>query len=172
MPPFDPLTPSTKMGSIAEVFRTQPGTLRSDHPQVSFTARGPLAEDILAGHAPGDGLGERSPLARLYNLDASVLLLGVDHGVNTSLHLCEHRAERPSKKTVRQGAPLLVDGERRWVEFEELDWDPKDFPALGAAFERDTSAATIGKVGLAESRLFRQRALVDYGVGWMERNRS
>jgi len=38
------------------------------------------------------GLGNESPLAKIYDLDGYVLLLGVDHDKNTSLHLAEVRA--------------------------------------------------------------------------------
>lgn len=42
-----------------------------------------------------NGFGERSPLGRLYDLDASVLLLGVGHANNTSLHLADYRSDIP-----------------------------------------------------------------------------
>lgn len=40
-------------------------------------------------------LGEPSPLGRLYDLDADVLLLGADHDCNTSPHLAEYRQPAP-----------------------------------------------------------------------------
>lgn len=172
MPAFDPrVTPTRGMGVIADTFRAQEGAIRSNHPHSSFTARGPRAAEITRDHALDSGLGEGSPLARLYDLDAHVLLLGVGHDRNTSLHLCEYRAEFPSKKTMRQGAPVLVAGERRWAEFQDLDWDEDDFVALGAAFEQEAGAVRVGRVGTGEARLMRQRELVDFGVRWMEQNR-
>lgn len=48
----------------------------------------------------------------LYDRDGRVLLLGTDHGTNTSLHLAEYRADYPKERT-GDGGPVLIDGERR-----------------------------------------------------------
>ena len=93
MPAYDPgLTPTRSMGKIVETFRKQEGVLRSTHPQSSFCARGPQASYIINNHSLVYGFGEHSPLARIYDLNGFVLLLGVGHSSNTSIHLAEYRA--------------------------------------------------------------------------------
>ena len=172
MPPFDPATtPLRMMGAVAERFCTWPGTLRSHHPSCSVAACGPLAEAVTANHQLAYGFGERSPLARLYEHDARVLLLGVTHARNSSLHLAELRAEGIGLEPAKDGAPLLVDGERRWVEYEDASSDGADFEALGEDFARDVGERT-GEVAMATARLFAQPALVDYAVTWLETHRS
>ncbi len=173
MPAFDPdLTVTRQMGVIAETFRKQAGARRSWHPRDSFAARGPQAEFITAGHTLAFGLGEGSPLARVYDLDGWVLLLGVGHGNNTSLHLAEARAEWPAKRVYREGSPVLVDGQRQWVTYEDWDAGAEDFERLGADFARETGLEGAGRVALAEARLMSQRAVVDYAARWLAQNRG
>jgi aminoglycoside 3-N-acetyltransferase len=175
MPAYDPaVSPTRGMGQIADTVRTWRGALRSDHPQMSFAAVGLNATALVGNPTPlADGLGDESPLGKLYDQDGKVLLLGVPYDNNTSLHLAESRANWPSKTVEKQGAAVLIDGERSWQNWEQLAWHEEDFNALGRAFEAaHPEAVTVGKVGRSESRLMQQRVLVDFAAAWMSENRT
>lgn len=169
--PFRPAsTPSRGVGVIPECFRAYPDVHRSRHPVVSFAAWGGDAQSIVADHPYDAGLGEGSPLSAVYDREGVVVLLGVDHGVNTSLHLAEHRATYPGKDSHHYPVPVCEDGERTRVDIGELETDTDDFPEVGAAFEANAAVRT-GTVGAASATVMEQRALVDFAVDWFESNR-
>jgi aminoglycoside 3-N-acetyltransferase len=168
---FDPTrTPGWGMGSISEAVRLSPGARRSRHPHFSCAALGPRSAELVDEHPLDDGLGERSPLGRLYELDGLILLLGVGHGQNTSLHLAEHRTSWAGKQTRRTGGPIVEHGQRRWITFDELDVGGEDFPALGEAFAA-TGQEHGGRVAAATARWMRQRDAVDFATTWIATHR-
>ena len=172
-PAYDPaITPSIGMGVIAELFRTWPGARRSLHPVRSFAALGPNAEMLTAEHPLEDVFGPASPLGKLYDLDGYILIIGLDHGSNTSLHLAEHLANYPGKKYVQESSAVLVDRVRQWITYRSpaLDQDA-DFATIGDSYEAEHGIARH-KVGQAVVRFMQQRPLVDWAVQWKEQNRD
>jgi len=140
MPAYNPhTTPSSEMGVVPELFRSWPGVVRSAHPATSFAAFELNAASLTTGHPLDDETGEGSPIGKLYDLGGHVLLLGVTHWENTSLHLSEERANYPGKSSLRTGSAMMDDNERQWVEYEVFETGGDDFATLGLAYETANS---------------------------------
>jgi aminoglycoside 3-N-acetyltransferase len=167
LPVYDPLTTPTTMGAIPEAFRTFPGTLRSSHPLVSVCANGPLAAQIVADQALEFCEGAGTPFEKLYVLGAHTLLLGVGFNRCSSLHYAESLV--PRRRTSMSRFPMMHDGKRVWVETRDLAADDGvHFPVVGRQFV-DTGAASIARIGNADSMLFSTRALVDFASSYFHR---
>ncbi len=98
------------------------------------------------------------------------LLLGVGHDKNTSLHLAEYITDYKTKLNVPCFSPVMIDEERKWIKYIDINLNGDDFISIGNAFEAQ-GKCKIGKVGAARSVLFRQRDLVDFASEWMKQNR-
>ena len=171
-PAFDPaVTPSEWMGKVPEVVRTWPGARRSGHPQTSFAALGPLAEEVVAVHDLDSQCGERSPLAALERLGARVLVLGADFGSCTAFHLAEYRVPGAAPRKTDGAAVRTADGGRTWATYEDLDLDEDDFEQIGEALIA-TGAVRTGRVGAADCHLVDLAAAVAFAVDWMREHRG
>ena len=112
--PFDPAaSPCIGMGVVADTFWRLPGVRRSDSPH-AFAAAGPRADEITAPHPVDVPHGPDSPVGRACAVDAQILLIGVGHDANTTIHLAERlagvRYRLPAHATIlRAGQPVRVD---------------------------------------------------------------
>lgn len=168
MPAFDvDKTPTRNMGRVAELFRTWPGSVRSNHPQTAYSANGRLAQLVVQTHELDNSLGEQSPARTLYDLGARVLLLGVDYDRCTVMHLAEYRAG--VRKPEIQGAAVLENGKRVWKQYHDRELDSESFIGAGRLLE-ERRLVTEGRVGDANAKLFAVRDAVDVAMEYLKCN--
>jgi aminoglycoside N3'-acetyltransferase len=179
--PFDaqatPADPDN--GVLAEIFRTRPGTIVSDHPDGRFGARGrhaiALTRDVPWDHYYGPG----SPLQRFTELGGRVLRLGADRDTVTLLHYAEYLAPVPEKRRVRRHHLVATPGGAIVRTVECLDdsdgivddyakqHEGEDYFATILGEYLATGRATIGRVGDATSELIDATDIVAFGADWM-----
>ena len=166
--PYDPAgTPvSPTLGVTAEIFRRLPGVRRSTHP-FAFAAAGPRADEITADPLPLPPHRPESPVGRVHQLGGQVLLLGVGHDANTTIHLAE----------VLAGAPYAVlhhctVWERRRavrIDYTETDHCCERF-ALMDDWLRARGLQREGPVGAAHARLAESADVVAVARERLERD--
>ena len=92
-PYFDPKNTPGRTGILTEIFRKRPETLRSFSPTHSIVAQGKRAEEFLADHLLKESLGLDSPLDRIASAGGYILLIGVTHIANSTIHIGEAHAK-------------------------------------------------------------------------------
>ena len=157
--PFDPATTpaSPDLGVVADSFWRMPGVVRSTHP-FACAAIGPLAAQIVLGSLPLPPACPGGPIGQVHALDGQVLLLGVGHDSNTTLHLAELMAEVPYR--VPRHCTVLEGGRPVRIDYGENDHCCARFE-LADAWLRSADRQSEGQVGHAHARLFRSRDVVE-----------
>jgi aminoglycoside N3'-acetyltransferase len=156
--PFDPVsTPAAAdLGVVAETFWRMPGVVRSGHP-FAFAASGPRAAEVTADPLPLPPHIPESPVGRVHDLDGQVLLLGVSHDADTTLHLAELLAGVPYR--LPKSITVMRDGRATRIDYGENDHCCERF-ALADAWLRERGLQSAGRVGHADARLIRAKDVV------------
>lgn len=160
--PFDPATTAaaSDLGVTADLFWRLPGVVRSDHP-AACAAIGPLAEQIVKTDLPLPPHTPASPVGRVHDLDGQVLLLGVGHDADTSLHVAELLAGVPYG--IPRHCTVLQGGRAVRLDYRENDHCCRRF-ALADGWLRARGLQAEGPVGQATARLARARDIVRLAV--------
>ena len=134
--PFHPDMPADKMmGILPEALRTHPSAMRTMHPILSFAGIG--ADAALATQTLFNPL---TPIGALAEAQGWVLLIGVDHTVNTSIHYAEQLAGR--KQFVRWAL-----ARNRVVECPNFPGDSSGFQAIEEYVKSDTRRVELVAIG-------------------------
>jgi aminoglycoside N3'-acetyltransferase len=161
-------TPCVGMGVVADTFWRMRGVTRSDSPH-AFAATGPKAAEITAAHPVDVPHGLDSPVGRVYELDGQVLLLGVGHDADTTVHLAENMAgvryRRPKHSTITRG------GQPTRYDYSEIDHCCQNFNLLDQWLEVQ-GRQRRGVVGHAGARLARSRDVVEAALAHLRENET
>lgn len=142
--PFRRDTPADKeMGILAETLRQHAGAKRSFHPILSFA--GVNADFALERQTIYDPL---APIGALAEKNGWVLLIGVDHSVNTSIHYGEKLAGR--KQFIRWAL-----ARRRIIQCPGFPGDSSGFDEIAQYLENDVETVTIGEARVQAIQLNR-----------------
>jgi len=160
---FDLRTSPSELGVITEVFRRRPGVLRSISPTHCIAAAGRWAQTLLDGHQFCNvSVGHGSPYQKLVAAGGKILLLGVTHAADTTLHFVENTNGAPTVcRELHRPMAIDLDG-RCWVvpTHPHVPGVKRRYPRV----EDDLLAAGIqtnGTVGQALCRLVEAGPMAD-----------
>jgi aminoglycoside 3-N-acetyltransferase len=153
--PFDRTRAACRgVGLVADTFWRMPGVLRSDNPH-AFAAIGPQAARITQPHPVDIPHGVESPPGRVHQLDGQVLLLGVGHDADTTIHVAEQLAG--VRYRLPKYATVMEDGRPKRYEYGETDHCCENFALLDKWLGQKQRRGTVGR---AAARLARSRDIV------------
>lgn len=172
-PVFDPAQTPCWTGRIPETFRRRAAAVRSLHPTHSVAAIGADARTLTCTHldsvSPCD---ERSPYGRLALLDdAFILLIGVTHESNTTLHHVEELAGVDYHLQAQLArAEIVIDGQRIYRHiFLHQYGTPRNFAAIEPLLiERGIQVET--RVGAATLKLVQAKPMVELALCCLRAN--
>ncbi len=152
VPPFDgKISDMPYMGAIAANLRLRPGVFISDHPVGAFMAWGKYAKWITQSNPLSYTFSQESPIGRMVELKAEVLLIGVGYDNCTGIHLAETRGN--VRSILLQGSSINIEGKAVWRKYLDYDYESDDFKPIGIRME-EMNLVEKRNIGEATVRLF------------------
>jgi len=170
---------STWTGKIPTTFGQRPGTKRGKHPLYDVAVRGPLADWIIkVNDRIPMGWGENKIYYQMMEKNGSVLLLGVDHNANSTIHICQELADVPyiankkpmSRMTLDELMALPRDKQEEIIELHMSTMETqKDFNRIEPVLE---AAGKIRKtkIGSADVRYMYSKDLIELGTAALKKS--
>jgi aminoglycoside 3-N-acetyltransferase len=157
--PFTPDLPVDRyLGRIAETLRLTFPHERSTHPLFSFLATGPHARNFIAAQRLDWPLG---PIEALADVNGHVLLLGVGHTSNTTIHLAEQHLGRSLFHRYAKAAPGA------WMELPNVSGESHHFNEIEPHLRPATTETHIGN---CHARLIPVNAILTTTTTLIEKN--
>lgn len=159
------------MGAISETVRTWPGAVPGHHAPHPIAALGKYAGELSSRRNRSDFAFD-SPFSLLLELNAWILLVGVNFNCCTFIHLLEERARVPYREWVElHGTVVDDDRPRREVYpfFRRRGGVHNDFRPLGRLLS-ETDLVTEAQVGDSRLRAVRVRDLYETGLRALRRD--
>ncbi len=167
--PFDPATTPADpdLGATANLFWQRPEVIRSEH-CFAFAASGRRAHEVVSASMPLPPHGPDSPAGNIHDLDGQILLLGVNHDANTTIHLAELMSGVPYR--IPYYVTVLKNGRPVRIDYGENDHCCQRFRFVDEWLD-ERGLQRVGTVGHAEARLMRSRDVVDVVTGHLAEDR-
>jgi len=166
-PPFDVHRSPSRTGAVSETMRRRTEARRSFHPTHSVVALGPQAQALTADHPLASPMGKNSPLERMLQLNAKILLLGTRQDSNSMIHYCETAAKVPYLRipyTIGQDFEtawfINARGETETTQVLEIPGCSRGFGCLEPSLSKAGILRSV-KVADAACQVVESRALLE-----------
>ena len=162
---FDLQNTPTYTGIIPETFRKRKGVVRSISPTHSLCALGKKAKELIKNHENCDNpFAMNGPFGKLYEWNAKMLLIGVDHFANSSLHIVEDMSDFPVKVFTDKFKALIIgSGSKKIIEARRHTIHSRKIrdPNIMEKYCLQHKVMKISKIGNTELRVIKIKPFVD-----------
>lgn len=164
-PPYEPDKTLSGLGTYPNAVWRHPHAKRSGHASHSSAAIGGIADFLTENHDPSNALGYNSPIYRMVRSGGKILLIGVTHKSNTSVHLAESIAAPYCKLHYDKSWGDYVH--TKFPDGSVVEYKQSEFPGCSGGFDiidevlAEKNLVKYGKIGNADSRLIDARGMIE-----------